>query len=648
VNLDGELERSAELNRARAWRDELSALSQARQQLKRTGFVAVLTALSLVGAWIGVAPWLGLAPANGVAGLVSLAVGVIAATMVLTLRKAKAVNPVAVWSMLLLAGAAISFGIVKNGVAAAILVTVAVVLAHVIVGGWQALWYSLALMAVTTYLMVTKGVDPLLFQRVIISGGLVLLFAQLMTRFWADWGERAAAIGADVHEAVVELEGRRVRSEEEAERLRLTDASSGLPNLEGFLALAQPRVAGEHAGSFILISLRLVNWAESLAAFEADVQARLLGALKARLLECHGPGAIVGHIGPEEFLLLASLDDERPHQDLTDELAACSAQMERPLTVDAHAVLTRPRAGVCFIPRDGRDLATLVRMAGLARDHATHHAMSLPVVYDSSLGEGSGRDVTLLGEAMLALAQDQFELHWQPLVTSGQTQLTKAEALIRWNHPQRGRVLPVEFIPTVERSSLIIDLTSWVLQRAAEQVKRWRSTLHPAFQVSVNMPAEYLRRCCERPQAMLSGLTALNLPRQAMVLEITEGVMLELTPEMRQMLAMLKSMGFQVALDDFGVGYSSFAMLEKIQLDFLKLDKSFVDDLESRPTRRAICEAIVTMAHLLGAKVVAEGVERAAQMEWLQAIGVDYLQGYHLSRPIPAVDLERWASARLT
>jgi EAL domain-containing protein (putative c-di-GMP-specific phosphodiesterase class I)/GGDEF domain-containing protein len=648
VTLDPELERSAELHRARAWRDELSALSQARQQLQRTGFIAVLIAVALVTSWVGIAPWLDLAPSNGVAGLVSLVVAAMAATLLWIQHKSGAAKPWAVWAMLFSACAAIWFGVTQTGVAAAMFAPPAVVMAHAMVGGRQALWYALALMAVTIYLMAAKGVDPLLFQRVVISGCVVLLFTQLMTRFWAAWGERAAAIGAGVHEAVIELEHRRVQSEREASQLRLTDTASGLPNRDGFVRLARARLRSGEAGSFALISLRLERWAESMAAVDGGLQARFAAALTARITACHGPEALAGCVGAQEFVLLVPTPSGRSQHLEIDALAECAGHMEKPFMVDTHAIVARPRVGVCFVPRDGLDPEALLRKAALARDQATQQAISLPVTYAPGMEDGSGSDDALLAELMQALELGQFELHWQPLVASGEAQLTKAEALIRWNHPHRGRVPPGEFIPIVERSSLIIDLTTWVLQHAAEQVKRWRLTLHPAFQVSVNIPAEYLRRCCERPQAMLSGLAALNLPRQAVVLEITEGVMLELTPEMRQMLAMLKSMGFEVALDDFGVGYSSFGMLEKLQLDFLKLDKTFADDLESRPTRRAICEAIVTMAHHLGAKVVAEGVERAAQMEWLQAIGVDYLQGYHLSRPIPACDLELWAAARLT
>jgi EAL domain-containing protein (putative c-di-GMP-specific phosphodiesterase class I) len=282
----------------------------------------------------------------------------------------------------------------------------------------------------------------------------------------------------------------------------------------------------------------------------------------------------------------------------------------------------------------------------MAREYAVEHALPWPAVYNLGMDHDIDDEAVLFSDIVGELAREGFVLHWQPLAEPGGRKVSKAEALIRWQHPQRGWVPPGSFIPLLERSALIVEFTDWVLRCAAVQVIQWRRTLHPQFQVSVNVPASYLARCCDQPEEMLARLASLELPAGAMVLEVTEGVLLDMTPEMQHTLTMVKGMGFLVALDDFGIGYSSFAMLEKLDLDFVKLDKSFVDDIEQRPSRRAICEAIISMVHRLGAKVVAEGVEQPGQLKWLSMMGVDYVQGFLLAKPMTAAALQDWAHAR--
>jgi EAL domain-containing protein (putative c-di-GMP-specific phosphodiesterase class I) len=187
-----------------------------------------------------------------------------------------------------------------------------------------------------------------------------------------------------------------------------------------------------------------------------------------------------------------------------------------------------------------------------------------------------------------------------------------------------------------------------VLERAVAQVRPWRQSLDPAFQISINMPPAYLEWCADHPADALQALSALEVPSGSIVLEITEGAFLNVTPEVLQVLALLKGMGFGVALDDFGVGYSSFGQLDRLPLDTLKIDKSLVDHIEAAPTKRAVCAAIIKVGQELGCKVVAEGVETAGQQALLAQAGCDFVQGYLVSRPLPAADFEsfvkRWAS----
>ena len=181
--------------------------------------------------------------------------------------------------------------------------------------------------------------------------------------------------------------------------------------------------------------------------------------------------------------------------------------------------------------------------------------------------------------------QGGFELHYQPLVAVNGTALHKAEALLRWQHSRWGVVAPGVFIPVAEQSDLIIEITDWVLHTAAKQVKHWRETLDATFQISVNIPPAYLNLCVRETEEMLRRLQALKLPKGALVLEITEGAVLEVTEELLCVTDQLRNLGFELALDDFGVGYSNFGQLDKLKLDHLKLDKTFIQAIDERPER---------------------------------------------------------------
>jgi EAL domain-containing protein (putative c-di-GMP-specific phosphodiesterase class I) len=238
-----------------------------------------------------------------------------------------------------------------------------------------------------------------------------------------------------------------------------------------------------------------------------------------------------------------------------------------------------------------------------------------------------------------AIKNDQFESFYQPILSTAGGLLLKAEGLIRWNHPQRGLLAPGQFIHLAEESDLIVDLIEWVIRAGVEQVRQWRHTLDPRFELSVNLPPQYLMRRIDPHTELLRRVGEINLPPGAIVLEITEGAMLNLTPEMLHALNTLREIGFQV-------GYSSFGQLDKLPLDYLKLDKAIVDGLEARPQRRVVLEGMVQMAHALGFKIVAEGVESDAQRDYLVAMRCDYLQGYLFSKPVPVAALEEMVKSR--
>jgi EAL domain-containing protein (putative c-di-GMP-specific phosphodiesterase class I) len=260
--------------------------------------------------------------------------------------------------------------------------------------------------------------------------------------------------------------------------------------------------------------------------------------------------------------------------------------------------------------------------------------------FAESMQEAAQSRMSLTRDLRAALAANQFEVHYQPIVDLASGTIHKAEALLRWQHPLRGAVSPAEFIPVAEASGMILEMGAWVFRQAAAQLQRLRAMGHAGFQVSVNVSPVQFQNDQQLTASWFEHLAALGLPPGSMVVEITEGLLLDLNAQVKGKLMAFAEAGIQVALDDFGTGYSSLAYLKKFDIDYLKIDRAFVRNLETDPDDRVLCEAIIAMAHKLGLKVIAEGVETQAQRDLLAAAGCDHAQGFLFSRPVPAAELE--------
>jgi EAL domain-containing protein (putative c-di-GMP-specific phosphodiesterase class I) len=217
----------------------------------------------------------------------------------------------------------------------------------------------------------------------------------------------------------------------------------------------------------------------------------------------------------------------------------------------------------------------------------------------------------------------------------------KAEALIRWQHPVRGLISPAEFIPVAEATGMIIDIGEWVFREAAQQAAQWRTEHHGDFQVSINKSPVQFQKEGNGHLAWFEHLRELGLPGQSIVVEITEGLLMDVGSMISVQLLAFRDAGVQVSLDDFGTGYSSLSYLKKFDIDYLKIDQSFTRNLSPNATDLTLCEAIIVMAHKLGIKVIAEGIETQEQCDLLVAAGCDYGQGYLFSKPVSADEFEK-------
>jgi EAL domain-containing protein (putative c-di-GMP-specific phosphodiesterase class I) len=259
--------------------------------------------------------------------------------------------------------------------------------------------------------------------------------------------------------------------------------------------------------------------------------------------------------------------------------------------------------------------------------------------YTAELQAGAQQRRLLINDLRQAVAGKQFILNFQPIISLATGQIFKAEALIRWHHPTRGLVDPLEFIPLAEETGLIHEIGDWVFYEAARCAQQWVKIAGQGFQISVNKsPVQFMRD--EDHHEWLNYLTQLGLGGSNLVIEITEGLLLDPTHQVTDKLFKFRDAGIQVAIDDFGMGYSSLSYLKKFDIDYLKIDRAFVENLERDANNMALVEAIIVMAHKLGLEVIAEGVETEAQRKLLSDAGCDCAQGYLFSKPVSAEEFD--------
>ncbi len=366
----------------------------------------------------------------------------------------------------------------------------------------------------------------------------------------------------------------------------------------------------------------------------------LLKEAALRLDCCVREADIVARLGGDEFaVILGSLSEteclERISQNILQVLA-------EPFRLRDQVVYLSSSIGITFYPQDASSVEDMLKEADQAMYAAKQQGRNRCCYYSPTMQEAMQQRMRLVNDlrAAVVVPDDAFFLLYQPVVNLASGGIHKAEALIRWRHPTRGIVNPTEFIPVAEDTEMILQIGDWVFHEALRQVTRWRLLYHPEFQISVNISPVQIRHA-SHAYDWVDYLQKVDLPGQSIMMEITEGLLLDANRVVVAKLLAFHEAGMQVAIDDFGTGYSSFSYLKKFNIDTIKIDQSFVSSLTANSGDMALCEAMIAMAHKLGIKVIAEGVETAVQRDLLIAAGCDYGQGYLFSRPMP---VEQWDS----
>lgn len=426
-----------------------------------------------------------------------------------------------------------------------------------------------------------------------------------------------------------------IQAQERLTHLAHYDSLTGLPNrflfrerLKSSLS-AVDRQGGRLAVMFIdLDRFKVIN--DTLGHLAGDA---LLQQVAQRISGCLRASDTVGRLGGDEFAVLVP-DPEREY-DVSVVARRLVDALAQPVTLEGQELFVSASIGITLYPDDCDDLEKLIRNADTAMYRAKDLGRNNFQFFTAAMNTRVQEQLKLETDLRRAVQRQEFVLYYQPKVSCSSGAVTGFEALLRWQHPQRGLVSPLDFIPLLEETGLIVPVGSWVLQQACRQAAMWHQAGHTQVSVAVNLSARQLQSA-DLAGEVSRALEAAGLPAQALELELTESLVMSHVEDNIALLNRLKAMGVRLSVDDFGTGYSSLAYLKRLPLDAVKVDRAFVQDITADPEDASITRAVITMAHNLRLKVVAEGVETEGQIALLVANHCDEMQGYYFGRPLPA------------
>jgi diguanylate cyclase (GGDEF)-like protein/PAS domain S-box-containing protein len=449
----------------------------------------------------------------------------------------------------------------------------------------------------------------------------------------------AAAVGIDATD--------RRRAADKLHHDAFHDSLTGLPNRALFLDRLEHRLALEerrHKTSFSVLVLdidrfKVIN--DSLGHVRGD---ELLIEVARRLQAVLRPGDTVARLGGDEFTIL--LEDVPTAADARKVADRLHEELRTPFWLGTHEVFSGASIGIAHGSAGYARPEDILRDADTALYRAKAQGRGRCVEFDASMHDRAVELLQLETALRRALERREFQLHYQPVVSLTSGQITGAEALLRWNHPERGLVPPLEFIPLAEETGLIVEIGAWVLKEACRQMKEWQDRLGQAqLEIGVNLSSRQFQVPGLVAQ-VADVLQATALSPRSLRLEVTESLLMDKHPNVAQTMTELRAMGVRIDLDDFGTGYSSLSYLHQFPIDTLKIDRSFVQRLGATEEAMEIVNTILALASSLDMEVVAEGVETEQQLETLRKMRCSYAQGYHLSRPIEAAQFETLLGTR--
>lgn len=438
--------------------------------------------------------------------------------------------------------------------------------------------------------------------------------------------QREHALENQVKTRTQELEN----ANSELHRYAYQDGLTDLPNRRFFYEEIQTLISNDNT-SFALIFLDLDGFKDVNDSLGHDYGDLLLHHVANRLKACIKDEDIIARLGGDEFTLILKNANQTIAVKVADKIKQA---LLKPIQLKEETVCVTASIGITLYPEHGSTVEKLVKRADQAMYLSKKKGRNRYEFFSYSIEEKATEKRKLIEEIKLGLKESQFELYYQPIFSVDGKSITKAEALIRWNHPQKGLIGPNEFIPVAEKNGLISDIGRWVKSQAIQDCTLFNKISKRLIQVSVNTSPLEIDRSGEWVEQWIQASEQFNLPGHSVLIEVTENTLMGTDSEIKRQLKRLSEFQIDVAIDDFGVGYSSLAYLQRLDIDILKIDRSFIKDIEKNDNSIALVRAIITMAHNLNVEVVAEGVEKQEQYMLLKQMQCDYIQGYYFSKPV--------------
>ncbi len=371
----------------------------------------------------------------------------------------------------------------------------------------------------------------------------------------------------------------------------------------------------------------------------------LLKTVAERLLGAVRETDTVARLGGDEFVIIVT--DIESDQEISTVAGKIMRALSQPMTVEGKDIFVTTSIGAAVFPRDGEHGEALIRNADVAMYRVKEYGRNNYRFYTSEMKHMALDQLDMEGSMRRALERDEFVVYYQPTISVANGNVVGGEALVRWNHPNLGLIQPNDFIPLAEETGLIVPLGDYVLRQVCKNLRRWIDQGESIQRISINISARQFRQD-DLAEHIAGILAETGIDGAQLEFELTESMVMHDVDNTLTTLRRLKQLGATLALDDFGTGYSSLSYLKRFPIDVLKIDRSFIRDVESNSDDAAIANAVIAMAHSLGLRVVAEGVENAAQLELLRQHGCDEIQGFFFSRPLPEADFQNILRSGIT
>lgn len=426
------------------------------------------------------------------------------------------------------------------------------------------------------------------------------------------------------------------KAKQELERLAYYDALTGLPNRTLIIErLHQELVRAERFNTLVgVLILDIDNFKKINDSLRAECGDRVLQVVAQRLKKQMRRSDSVARTGGDEFMIV--LTGNRSKGDIVTVAGKVLDILAQPMCISGHQLRCTASLGIAFYPIDAEEAGLLLKNADTAMHQAKETGGNDYQFYAPDMNIRAFERLLLGADLQRAIAREELEVYYQPQIELASDRVAGVEALLRWNHPQKGQISPALFIPIAEESDLILEIGQWVLSQACRQARSWYDAGHKQLRVAVNLSARQFNN--DLPDMVATALEQTGLPAQLLELELTETLLMAKTELACALLSRLQQRGVNISIDDFGTGYSSLSYLKNFPLQRLKIDRSFVKDLGSSADDEIIIEAIIALAHGLRLQVVAEGVETDAQLDFMRETQCDEVQGFLFAKPMPATE----------